>query len=138
VKEDPLHREILEEHARNPKFDNQLATSTHEGTFQSSKTGNTCSIQLRVEDNQIKELALTIQGSALAVAVASILSCEMAGVTPSTAENIRQQLTEPSCGRENSTDLPGELCVYESLKRFPERHDCALLAWRAMEVALAG
>ena len=136
MKEDPLHREILEEHAKNPKFDNQLATPTHEGTFQSSKTGNTCSIQLRVEDNQIKELALTIQGSALAVAVASILSSEIAGLTPITAENIRLQLTDLLSG-EKIADLPGELCVYESLKRFPERHDCALLAWRAMEVALA-
>ena len=136
MKEDPLHREILEEHARNPKFDNQIATPTHEGTFQSSKTGNTCSIQLRVEDNQIKELALTIQGSALAVAVASILSSEIAGLTPITAENIRLQLTDLLSG-EKIADLPGELCVYESLKRFPERHDCALLAWRAMEVALA-
>jgi NifU-like protein involved in Fe-S cluster formation len=89
-----------------------------------------------VEDNQIKELALTIQGSALAIAVASILSCEMAGVTPSTAENIRQQLINLLEGGK-ITDLPGELCVYESLKRFPERHDCALLAWRAMGVALA-
>jgi NifU-like protein involved in Fe-S cluster formation len=89
-----------------------------------------------VEDNQIKELALTIQGSALAVAVASILSCEMAGVTPSTAENIRQQLINLIEGGK-ITDLPGELCVYESLMRFPERHDCALLAWRAMGVALA-
>ena len=136
MKEDPLHREILEEHARNPKFDNQIATPTHEGTFQSSKTGNTCSIQLRVEDNQIKELALTIQGSALAVAVASILSSEIAGLTPSTAENIRLQLTDLLSG-EKIADLPGELCVYESLKRFPERHDCALLAWRAMGAALA-
>jgi len=136
VKEDPLHREILEEHARNPKFDNQLAIPTHEGIFQSSKTGNTCSIQLRVEDNQIKELALTIQGSALAVAVASILSSEIAGLTPSTAENIRLQLTDLLSG-EKIADLPGELCVYESLKRFPERHDCALLAWRAMGAALA-
>lgn len=136
MKEDPLHREILEEHARNPKFDNQLATPTHEGTFQSSKTGNTCSIQLRVEDNQIKELALTIQGSALAVAVASILSSEIAGLTPITAENIRLQLTDLLSG-EKIADLPGELCVYESLKRFPERHDCALLAWRAMGAALA-
>jgi NifU-like protein involved in Fe-S cluster formation len=136
VKEDPLHREILEEHARNPKFDNQIATPTHEGTFQSSKTGNTCSIQLRVEDNQIKELALTIQGSALAIAVASILSCEIVGLTPSTAENIRQQLIN-LLKEDKIAALPGELCVYESLKRFPERHDCALLAWRAMEVALA-
>ena len=136
MKEDPLHREILEEHARNPKFDNQIATPTHEGTFQSSKTGNTCSIQLRVEDNQIKELALTIQGSALAIAVASILSCEIVGLTPSTAENVRQQLIN-LLKEDKIAALPGELCVYESLKRFPERHDCALLAWRAMEVALA-
>ena len=136
MKEDPLHREILEEHAKHPKFDNQLATPTHVGTFKSSKTGNTCSIQLRVEDNQIKESAVSIQGSALAIAVASILSCEIVGLTPDTIENIRQLLTNLLAGEE-TVNLPGELCVFESLKRFPERHDCALLAWRAIGVALA-
>ena len=136
MKEDPLHREILEEHARNPKFDNQLTSPTHEGTFQSSKTGNTCSIELRVEDSIIKELALRVQGSALAIAVASILSSELIDLTLENAENIRQQINNHLEG-EGSANLPGELCVYESLKRFPERHDCALLAWRAMGVALA-
>ena len=32
--------------------------------------------------------------------------------------------------------LPGDLIVYESIVRFPERHDCAMLAWRALVVAL--
>jgi len=32
--------------------------------------------------------------------------------------------------------LPGDLVVYESIARFPERHDCAMLAWRALLLAL--
>ena len=35
------------------------------------------------------------------------------------------------------TNLPGDLVVYESIARFPERHDCALLGWRALLEALA-
>ena len=32
-------------------------------------------------------------------------------------------------------ELPGELEVYHTISRFPERHDCALLAWRALKAA---
>ena len=32
--------------------------------------------------------------------------------------------------------LPGDLVVYESIARFPERHDCAMLVWRALLLAL--
>jgi len=32
--------------------------------------------------------------------------------------------------------LPGDLVVYESIARFPERHDCTMLAWRALLLAL--
>jgi len=32
--------------------------------------------------------------------------------------------------------LSGDLVVYESIARFPERHDCAMLAWRALLLAL--
>ena len=32
--------------------------------------------------------------------------------------------------------LPGDLVVYESIARFPERHDCAMLPWRALVLAL--
>ena len=34
------------------------------------------------------------------------------------------------------TSLPGDLVVYESITRFPERHDCAMLPWRALVLAL--
>ena len=32
--------------------------------------------------------------------------------------------------------LQGDLVVYESIARFPERHDCAMLAWRTLLLAL--
>lgn len=32
--------------------------------------------------------------------------------------------------------LQGDLVVYESIARFPERHDCAMLAWRSLLLAL--
>ena len=31
---------------------------------------------------------------------------------------------------------PGDLIVYQTIIRFPDRHDCSLLAWRALRNGL--
>ena len=67
--EDTFHREILEEHARNPQFDGLISKPTHKAEYQSAKTGNTCSITLNVEDGRLVKIGLKIQGSALPLRV---------------------------------------------------------------------
>jgi nitrogen fixation NifU-like protein len=137
VKEEPLHREILEEHARNPRFESELDDHTHQAVFQSLKTGNTCTISLKVKRDVIIAMGLEIQGSALANASASLLYSEILSQTTDQVKELilclsqLLELGEPA-------DLRGDMCVYKSIARFPERHDCALLAWRALARALSG
>ena len=56
--EDTFHREILEEHARNPQFDGLISEPTHKAEYQSAKTGNTCSITLN-EDGMLVKIGLS-------------------------------------------------------------------------------
>lgn len=77
MKEDTLHREILEEHARNPHFDDLISEPTHKADYQSNKTGNACRITLNVQDGRLVQIGLKVQGSALAIASASLLFCEL-------------------------------------------------------------
>ena len=134
--EDTFYREILEEHARNPQFDGPISQPTHKADYQSAKTGNTCSITLNVEDGMLVEIGLKVQGSALATASASLLFSELKEQSIDDAQNIHERILKVLLEGE-IIELPGDLCVFNSIVRFPERHDCALLAWNALGKALS-
>jgi NifU-like protein involved in Fe-S cluster formation len=136
VTEDTFHREILEEHGRNPQFDDLISEPTHKAEYQSAKTGNTCSITLNVEDGRLVEIGLKVQGSALATASASLLFSELKEQSLDDAQNIHERILKVLLEGE-TIELPGDLCVFNSIVRFPERHDCALLAWNALGEALS-
>ena len=133
--ENSLHREIIELHAQNPHCNQKLEEFSHQGFFQSEKTGNQCDIQLLVVSGVIAKVGYHLQGSALATAAASLLAIEIQGMNTADANILAQRIILYLM---DSTDdsLPGDLCVYESIRRFPERFDCASLPWRALLIAL--
>jgi NifU-like protein involved in Fe-S cluster formation len=57
------------------------------------------------------------------------------GITVEEALGLAESVIE-FIEEEKVISLPGDLVVYESIIRFPERHDCAMLAWRALILAL--
>ena len=134
--EDSLHREILEEHARNPQFDHPITDPTHKADFKSTKTGNICNLTVKVEEGRLVKIGMKVQGSALATASASLLFSELNELTLEEAQHIHQGIFKTLLDGEIN-ELPGDLCVYQSILHLPERHDCALLAWKALGEALA-
>ena len=133
--EEPLHREILEDHSRSPSHQSSLEKPTEESLWTSPKTGNSCSVSICSEGDRIGQIQAKAEGSALAVASASLMASSVVGMEHgesfSLAESVIGFLEK---GKE--VILPGDLVVYESIARFPERHDCAMLAWRALLLAL--
>jgi len=129
--ENPLHREILEEHARAPSFKGNLEKFSHSGTCFSSRTGNSCTVEIMAPDLIIKEIRFSGQGSALFQACASLMCTQTLGNslqdTSLLCQNILKYIEDGI-----KFSLPGELIVYSTIFRFPERHDCSLLPWRAM------
>lgn len=134
--EDNVNREVLEDHARNPQFDGLIPNPTFIADFKSSKTGNVCSITVQVEDRRIVNMGMRVQGSALATASASLLFSELNGLTLEEAQSIHDRIFKVLLEGELH-ELPGDLCVFQSIVHFPERHDCALLAWKALGYALS-
>jgi len=133
--EDPLHREILEEHARSPSHQSPLDQPTGQSEWTSPKTGNFCSVAIVLGDGRIGAIQAKAEGSALAVACSSLMGSAVVGITVEEALGLAESVIEfLEDGKE--TSLPGDLVVYESIIRFPERHDCAMLAWRALVLAL--
>jgi NifU-like protein involved in Fe-S cluster formation len=133
--EDPLHREILEEHACAPSFKGNLETFSHSGSWLSSNTGNSCKVEIMAPDLIIKEIRFSGQGSALFQACASLMCSQVLGNSLQDTSILCQNIFKFI---ENGIkfSFPGELIVYNTIYRFPERHDCSLLPWRAMEKSL--
>ena len=133
--EDPLHREILEEHARSPSHQGALTNPTGQSKWTSPKTGNICSVEVLVEEGRLKEVCSKVEGSALAVSCSSLMGAAVEGLSLVDVVGLAESLVKYL---EHGTEfsLPCDLAVYQSIKRFPERYDCALLAWRALRFAL--
>lgn len=131
-----LHREIIEEHARHPRNKRELPDADLTGEHRSPKTGNDAKVYLRLDDaGKVSEATFTGQGSALSQASGSILATHAPGLTLDELLRLAEQVERAVLqGAEEA--LPGETEVYRALSRFPERHDCALLAWRALKDAL--
>lgn len=135
-KEEGLLREILEEHASNPCGQEELSDTSHSGEWKSRKTGNLCSVQIKVHNDQILRMVARVEGSALAKACASIMCSELEGKCIESARTTIQIVEKWIEYGEAPENWPGELVVYHSLVQFPERVDCATLCWRSLKNAL--
>ena len=133
--ENSLHREIIELHAQNPHCNQKLEDFSSQGFFQSKKTGNQCDLQVLADGIVITKVGYHLQGSALARAAASLLAIEIQGMKTTDAKMLAHRVIL-YLGDLTDDSLPGDLCVYQSIRRFPERFDCALLPWRALLLAL--
>ncbi len=133
--EDPLHREILEDHSSAPLYKGNLEECSHSGTWLSSRTGNSCKVEITSQNLIINEIRFSGQGSALFQACASLMCSHVDGGSLRESSLLCQNIIKYIQEGVNFS-LPGDLIVYSTIFRFPERHDCSLLPWRAMEKSL--
>ena len=87
-------------------------------------------------NGRLVKIGLKVQGSALANASASLLFSELKELSLPDAQKIHERILKVLL-EGKTIELPGDLCVFNSIVRFPERHDCALLAWNALGEALS-
>ena len=133
--EEPLHREILEDHSCSPSHQSSLERPTEESLWTSPKTGNSCSVSICSLDNRIGQIQAKAEGSALAVACSSLMASSVVGMAHGEALSLADSVIGFLENGKKAV-LQGDLVVYESIARFPERHDCAMLAWRTLLLAL--
>ncbi len=130
------HREVLEEHARNPLGEGELENATDCAEWSSLKTGNRCSVQLRIKEGKIWEVKARVEGSALARACASIMCGVLESKSVQTARKLKATMENWADHGKSPEEWEGDLAVYQSLGLYPERMDCAMLPWRALRQVL--
>ena len=134
--DEDLHREILEDHGRRPRHKHELSEAELIGEYRSEFTGNESKFFLKLAtDGSVAEASFMGQGSALSLASGSLIASYARGKTTKDLLKLCRLVNRVMLEGADE-DLPGEMVVYHTIRRFPERHDCALLAWRALEDAL--
>ena len=134
--DEDLHREILEDHGRRPRHKLELPEAELIGEYRSEFTGNESKLFLKLAtDGSVAEASFMGQGSALSLASGSLIASYASGKTTKDLLKLCRLVNRVMLEGLDE-DLPGEMVVYHTIRRFPERHDCALLAWRALEDVL--
>ena len=136
-----LYRELILDHARNPRHFGKLDDSTHEAEGINPLCGDKLRLYLHVGDDQrIRDIAFEGSGCAISVASASLLTDTVGGMSIDEAVAHFVAVTAHLAGRgpapgDPTVDL-GKLHALEGVREYPSRVKCATLAWHALRSAL--
>jgi nitrogen fixation NifU-like protein len=138
-----LYRELILDHARNPRHFGKLDNVSHEAEGINPLCGDKLKLYFRVGENEVIEDAkFEGSGCAISVASASLLTDTVIGLTTSQAldyfsainallatDNGDQAVNRPQ------VDL-SKLKALQGVREFPSRVKCATLAWHGLNSAI--
>ncbi len=137
-----LYRELILDHARNPRHFGKLDSATHTAEGINPLCGDKLKLYLQVDkDATIRDARFEGLGCAISVASASLLTDAIQDVDVQRAHSFVEQVTESLSGTkghgiDTNDDRLAKLKALEGVREFPARIKCATLAWRALGSAL--
>jgi len=139
-----LYRELILDHARNPRHFGKLDDATHTAEGINPLCGDKLRLFVRLDEAQIITAA-SFEGSgcAISVASASLLTDLIIGLSADKALDcfaaVSERLTspEPQPARDMDVNLE-KLRALDGVREFPARVKCATLAWHALKSAMHG
>ena len=139
-----LYRELILDHARNPRHFGKLSDATHTAEGINPLCGDKLKMYLRIDDDDcISDACFEGSGCAISIASASLLTDTVIGLDTDEALKYFSTLLARLAGRQfadnkNAGDAInlGKLRALEGVKEFPLRVKCATLAWHALKSAM--
>jgi nitrogen fixation NifU-like protein len=135
-----LYRDLILDHARNPRHFGKLPHTTHSAEGINPLCGDKLKLYLDVDANEtIRHAAFEGSGCAISVASASLLTDTVVGMRAEEAmaffDAVTAQLSTGETQGAGNVDL-GKLRALSGVREFPSRVKCATLAWHALKSAL--
>ena len=135
-----LYRDLILDHARNPRHFGKLPHTTHSAEGINPLCGDKLKLYLDVDpDETIRHAAFEGSGCAISVASASLLTDTVVGMSAEEAmaffDAVTAQLSTGETQGAGKVDL-GKLRALSGVREFPSRVKCATLAWHALKSAL--
>lgn len=133
---DQLYRQVIMDHYKNPRNQGELEGAESLTINMNNPTcGDRIQLQLKVEDDHIKEARFTGEGCSISMSSASMMTEAVKGKTLEEALKMSQFFSDMMLGKDvdpGDLDL-GDLEALQGVSKFPARIKCATLAWKAME-----
>jgi nitrogen fixation NifU-like protein len=134
-----LYQEVILDHSRRPRNFGELAGATVLVHGDNPACGDEIHLGVRFgSDGRLQEIKFSGQGCAISLASASMMTTKLKGKSRAEAAEIGRAFQNLVTGEktEQSKNL-GDLQLLQGVRKFPQRVKCAMLAWRAVERALA-
>ncbi|MDH3533506.1 MAG: SUF system NifU family Fe-S cluster assembly protein [Gammaproteobacteria bacterium] len=135
-----LYRELILDHAKNPRHFGKLANPTHSAAGINPLCGDKLHLYVHVDaEDRIDNASFEGAGCAISVASASLMTDTVIGMTVAEALDyfaaITRRMTKSMPAESAGIDL-GKLVALDGVREYPSRIKCATLAWHALNSAL--
>ena len=132
-----IYQAALLAHAKKPYG----AGSVPRGTEDAEALNTACGDEIRVKlswmpGDGLERMTYEIHGCAVSVASASMAARRLEGKTPAEIETMAAAFAA-RLGRTGFEEEWGDFQAFNGIETFPARIHCAMLVWRALELALA-
>jgi nitrogen fixation NifU-like protein len=137
-----LYQELILDHYRRPRNKGELAGATTSVTMKNPLCGDEIALHVLLDGDKISDVRFSGRGCSISQASASMMTQLVKGKTAGEIEELRGTFRDMVMGTtpadESVEKTLGSLRALSGVSRFPARVKCALLAWNALESAMAG
>jgi nitrogen fixation NifU-like protein len=134
-----LYQEMILDHYRRPRNKGTLEKADASVEMKNPLCGDEIALQVAFDGDSVQDLRFSGRGCSISQASASMMTQLVKGKSAKEIGAIRKQFRDLMLGNGapgDDTQL-GSLRALSGVARFPARVKCALLAWNALESALA-
>ena len=134
-----LYQEVILDHSRRPRNFGVLENADVLVHGDNPACGDEIHLGVRFSaDGKLQEIKFSGQGCAISQASASMMTMKLKGKSreeaAEMARTFKNLVTDEDADEAKGL---GDLQLLQGVKKFPQRVKCAMLAWRAVEQALA-
>lgn len=134
-----LYQELILDHYRRPRNKGTLANADASVEMKNPLCGDEICLQVAFDGDTVSDLKFSGRGCSISQASASMMTQMIKGKPREEIDQIRNQFRDLLLGEPNARpdEKLGALRSLSGVTKFPARVKCALLAWNALETALA-
>ncbi|WP_078428615.1 Fe-S cluster assembly sulfur transfer protein SufU [Alkalihalobacterium alkalinitrilicum] len=136
---DQLYRQLVVEHSKNrrnhKKLEGERIKQQH---YKNPTCGDVMTLYLKLSEEKVIEVISFIgEGCSISMASASMMTELLKGISLKEASHLRQAMEKMIRSGEISTEVDlGDALALEGVHKLRARHNCALMAWQALDRAL--
>lgn len=135
-----LYTEVILEHNKDKRNRREIEGYTHKERGHNPSCGDDITIEAKIEDGIIKDLAYTGHGCSISQASASMMTDLLTGKTVEEAMEIIEiflgMIKREISDIDYLEDVLDEASILQGISNLPARVKCAVLAWHTLKEAV--